>query len=170
MVVIGERSSCDASDTKRRWLFRALSSRSSMRFMVAASRPISSSALGCGTRRCSCAAEISSTSRRIASTGASARPTANHVVSATTATSNGSPMISSRVTTVVVSRTSTNALATRTIRRPSDVCAPSATATNSSSSSGVTTCADWPGAKRTTAGLPAMFGLDATTAPAGVIT
>ena len=78
-----------------------------MRFMVAASRPISSSALGCGTRRCSCAAEISSTSRRIASTGASARPTANQVVSATTATITGSPMISSRVMAVVVSSTST---------------------------------------------------------------
>ena len=74
-----------------------------MRFMVAASRPISSSAGGCGTRRCSCAAEISSTSRRIASTGASARPTVNQVVTATTTNSTGRPTISSWVTTAVVS-------------------------------------------------------------------
>ena len=43
-----------------------------------------------------------------------------------------------------------------------------ATATNSSSSSGVTTWAVWPGANRATAGLPATLGLDATTEPAGV--
>ena len=111
MIVIGERSSCDASDTKRRWLFRAYSNLSSIRFIVAASRPISSLALGCGTRRCSCTAEISSTSRRIASTGARARPTANQVVSPTTATITGTPMINNRVSTVVVSSTSTSARA-----------------------------------------------------------
>ena len=97
-----------------------------MRFMVAASRPISSSALGCGTRRCNCAAEISSTSRRIASTGASARPTANQVVSATTTTITGSPMISSRVIAVVVSSTSTSARATT--NDPLPVCGLSALA------------------------------------------
>ena len=45
---------------------------------VLARRPISSSAGGSGTCRCSAAAEISSTSARIASTGASARPTTTH--------------------------------------------------------------------------------------------
>ena len=44
-----------------------------------ASRPISSSAGGSGTRRCRSAAEIASTSARIASTGASARPTTTQV-------------------------------------------------------------------------------------------
>ena len=117
-----------------------------MRFMVAASRPISSSASGCGTRRCSCAAEISSTSRRIASTGARARPTANQVVTATTTTSTGSPMISSRGddrggVEHVDQRPGhhDDPLARRT------VWAPSATAMNSSLSSGVITCADSPG-------------------------
>ena len=42
MAAIGERSSCEASATNRRSRARARSSRSSIRFMVSASRPISS--------------------------------------------------------------------------------------------------------------------------------
>ena len=37
-------------------------------------------------------------------------------------------------------------------------------------SKGVITRADWPGASRATAGSPATFELEATTASAGVIT
>ena len=138
--------------------------------MVAANRPISSSASGCGTRRYSCAAEISSTSRRIASTGARARPTITQVVTATTTNSNGNPINITLVTTAVVSKTPINALATNTVRGPSEVCAPSATAMNSSLSSGVSTCSDSPGRNRATAASPATLRLDATTEPSGLST
>ena len=49
----GERSSCEASDTNRRSRSRPASSRSSIRFIVAARRAISSSPPGSGTRRSS---------------------------------------------------------------------------------------------------------------------
>ena len=75
MAATGERSSWEASETSRRWRAWARLEPSSMRFMVLARRPISSSAGGSGTRRCSSLAEMASTSARIASTGASARPT-----------------------------------------------------------------------------------------------
>ena len=76
--------------------------------------------------------------------------------------------MSSWVTAVVASSTSTKALATRTVPGPSGVCAPSATATNSSSSIGVSICRACPGSNCATAGSPATLGLDATTAPSGV--
>ncbi len=62
MLATGERSSWDASDTKRRSRTCDSSRRPSMRFIVAASREISSCPDGCGTRRRSVADEISSTS------------------------------------------------------------------------------------------------------------
>ena len=71
----GVRSSWEASETNRRCRCWACSSRLSIWFMVRASLPISSSPGRSGTRRCSSAAEMESTSRRIASTGARARPT-----------------------------------------------------------------------------------------------
>ena len=98
MEATGERSSWEASETSRRWRAWACSSRPSMRFIVRARRPISSSAGGSGTRRCRAAAEIASTSARIASTGARARPTTIQVVTATTTSSSGSPTASSPLT------------------------------------------------------------------------
>ena len=66
--------------------------------------------------------------------------------------------MSSRATIVVASETSTSARATRTVLGPSGVCAPSATAANSSSSSGVSTCRACPGSNCATAGLACDIG------------
>src|SRR5512133_3571441 len=118
MAATGERSSWEASETSRRWWAWACSSRPSMRFMVRARRPISSSAGGACTRRCRAAAEIASPSARIASTGARARPATTQVIAATNASSSGSPTASSPPTAVVVSETASVDRATSTVRRP----------------------------------------------------
>ncbi len=91
MAATGLRSSCEASDTNWRWRVDAASSRSSMAFIVWASRPISSSVSGVGTRRWIVAPPMAATSARIASTGRNARPTRYHATAATAATSSGTP-------------------------------------------------------------------------------
>ena len=79
----GLRSSCDASDTNCRCFCADVSSRSSIAFMVRASRPTSSSVSGSGTRRSIVVPVIDSASWRIASTGFSARPVKYHAASPT---------------------------------------------------------------------------------------
>src|SRR5512132_2525975 len=170
MAATGERSSWEASETSRRWRAWACSSRPSMRFMVRARRPISSSAGGACTRRCRAAAEIASTSARIASTGARARPATTQVIAATNASSSGSPTASSPPTAVVVSETASVDRATSTVRRPSGVSAPTATARNwpsasTGAASGTVTLADWPGRSRASGARPWAPGLAATTRP-----
>src|SRR6266540_4318176 len=163
MEATGERSSWEASAMKRRSRALARSRRPSMRFMVCARRAISSAPGGSGTRRCSSAAEISSTSPRIASTGANARPTTFHVVAATTSNSTGSPTASRPVTIQVASPTPSRARATTTVSRA--LGAAVATARKGSLSTGTSTLADSPERRRVTGGNPATLGLEATTRP-----
>ena len=80
MAAIGDRSSCDASATNRRCRSWADCRPSSMRFTVAARRATSSSVAGWGTRRPRSSGDTASAAARMASTGASARPTTAHVV------------------------------------------------------------------------------------------
>ncbi len=65
----GDLSSCDASDTNRRWTAWDSSSRASIPFIVCASRPISSRVAGSSTRADRSDADIRSTCRRMRSTG-----------------------------------------------------------------------------------------------------
>ncbi len=88
---MGLRSSWEASETNRRCWAAAVSSRSSMVFMVWARRPTSSSVGGWGSRRCSVDAVMRSASARMASTGRSARPTSTHAITPTSATRAGNP-------------------------------------------------------------------------------
>ena len=141
-----------------------------MRFMVSASREISSSPDGVGTRRWSWAADISSTSVRIASTGANARPTTFQVMAATSSTMSGIPTASSRVTVCVESATVSMVRATTTTSWPSVVSAPWAVARKSVSSTGTVITLDSPGLRRTTGGSPSTLWLDATTRPSGATT
>ncbi len=89
MTARGERSSCDASDTKRRCVLAEESSRSSMWFIVDASWAISSPVSGTLSRVSNRAASMSSTSARIRVTGARARPVKIHAPKATMPTSTG---------------------------------------------------------------------------------
>src|ERR687897_1128416 len=150
---------------KRRCRACPSSRRPSIRFIVAASRAMSAVSAGAGTRRWSSAAEISSTSRRIDSTGASDRPTTAHVVAATTTSSSGRPSVSRSVTTAVDSLTASRVRAAITENRPSSVSASAATARKSSSSAGAETRAEAPGSSSATGGSPATNGLEATTSP-----
>ena len=84
--------------------------------MVSASRPISSRDGGRGTRRCSCAPVIVSTSTRIASTGASAHPTTRQAVAPTTTSNTGSPSASSVVSARVDSTTPSRVFPSSTVR------------------------------------------------------
>ena len=164
MVVSGDRSSRDVGDKAALAVSTVRAARAW--FIVAASRPISSSASaavpggGVGPPR--------------------SRPP--HADRLTGATAHREPcgeryhhqqhrqsMMSNRVTTVVASETSTSAQPPGP-SCPSEVRAPSAVAANSSSSSGVSTCRACPGSNCTTAGLPATLGLDATTEPSGAST
>ena len=85
----GLRSSWLASATSWRSRPAAASSRSSMSFMVTASRSISSPLSGTGTRVERCRSLISPTVVRIASTGRSARPTPIQTIRATPAVRSG---------------------------------------------------------------------------------
>jgi hypothetical protein len=86
-----------------------------MAFMVVASRAISSRPGGIGTRRSRAAEEMASTSRRMPSTGASARPTTSQVTAAATTSRIGRPTISSSVTTDVDSLTDSRVRAAMTV-------------------------------------------------------
>ena len=114
---IGLRSSCDASDTNWRCFCADVSSRSSIAFIVRASRPTSSSVSGSGTRRSIVAPVIDSASLRIASTGLSARPVKYHAASATSRIMSGTTISSTSVTESVVRFTvAVDCCATRVMR------------------------------------------------------
>jgi hypothetical protein len=102
----GDLSSCDASETKRLWRAWPASSRSSILFMVVAKRAISSVPWGPRTRRWSSSVEIASTSARIDSTGARARPATLQVTAPTNSRRRGAPTSSRVPTTSVDSSTS----------------------------------------------------------------
>ena len=83
--------------------------------MVRPSRATSSVPPVSGTRRLRSAAEIASTSARIASAGASVRPTTSQVVVPTTASSAGRPAASSAVTMPLDRPTGSTERATSTV-------------------------------------------------------
>src|SRR5688572_26388027 len=83
--------------------------------MVCARRLISSLVRGSGTRRCIVVPLIDSTSRRIASTGCSARPTTSHATSATNATTNGNAVYSDPLSASMDSSTPSRGDATTTV-------------------------------------------------------
>ncbi len=90
---IGLRSSCEASATNRRWRSTEDSSAASVSLVVEASRATSSWVPGTGTRRArSSLAVIAAISRRMPSTGRSARRVTSQVTHATTASSSGKPI------------------------------------------------------------------------------
>ncbi len=87
---MGLRNSCEASATKRRCRSTAVSRAASVSFVVTARRPISSCVSGSGTRRDrSVDRVIAAISRRMPSTGPSARRVTSQVTTATTASSSG---------------------------------------------------------------------------------
>jgi hypothetical protein len=90
----------------------AASSRPSIAFIVRASRAISSSPAGSGTRRSSSPAEMAVTSARIASTGRRARPTTSQVTTPISSPTSGTPTSSSRRSVPTVSETSSRLVAT----------------------------------------------------------
>ena len=96
MLAIGERSSCEASETKRLSRSAAAWIRSSMELRVRASLPTSSSASGSATRYSRLTPATSATSRRIISIGRSARPTTNQEMTPTITSRIGAPSKSSR--------------------------------------------------------------------------
>src|SRR5699024_2930208 len=85
----GLRSSWEASPMNATWAVRAASRRASMAFIVRASRAISSSASGTGTRSPRPDTEISATRERIDSTGRSTRPIARWTNTAVTRPATG---------------------------------------------------------------------------------
>ncbi len=114
----GLRSSCDASDTNWRCLRDDVSSRSSIAFMVRASRPTSSSVSGSGTRRSMVAPVIASASWRIASTGLSARPVKYQAASATRTIIAGTAISRTSVTESTVRSTSSSDCWATSVMRP----------------------------------------------------
>jgi hypothetical protein len=85
---------------------RRAASRSSIAFIVRASRAISSPVAGSGTRRSSRLAEIRSTSARMSSTGRSTRPTSHQTSAARTAALTGTATSRERTRVRVLSSTS----------------------------------------------------------------
>src|SRR5690625_2284335 len=166
---VGDRSSCDASDTNSRWRRAAASRRSSIRFIVRASRPISSPLGGADTRRCRSAPLISSTSRVIRSTGANARPTTNHVVTPTNTTRTGTPISRRRVAVEADSSTSSVDSPTTTVTSsPSTVA--SSEETRKRSPSGDSTVVV-PSTSASTRGASSSSSvLDARTCPSAAVT
>src|SRR5262245_26190641 len=104
--------------------------------MVVARRATSSPVPGSGTRRVRSAADVASAVERMASTGASARPTTRQVTPATITSTSGSPTSRSRVTTSTDRSTISSVLARTTIRGPEGASAWAATAMNRSLSCG----------------------------------
>ena len=119
IVASGLRSSWDASDTNWRWRCCAASSRSSMSFIVCASRATSSSVAGSSMRRWRVAWLISSTSWRMRSTGRRARPTSHQVTIPTRTTSSGMPTHSEEASVWTLRRTSSSGDAATSVYSPS---------------------------------------------------
>ena len=94
MADSGLRSSCEAEAANRRWRSAASVRRSSIRFNVAPRRPISESPPAGCTRRARSSAWMRSTSARISSTGAKARPVTHQMTIAASITITGSPIAS----------------------------------------------------------------------------
>jgi hypothetical protein len=107
-----------------------------MRFIVRARREISSFPARCGTRRCNCRLEIASTSVRIDSTGARARPTTSHVTTPTTSRSSGMPAASRPLVATIDSVTVSRPIPTITVTGPLEPMAEVATTRNGSFSIG----------------------------------
>ena len=108
MLANGLRSSCEASETKRRSWSRLRCSRSSIVFIVVARRATSSCDGGTSTRWSSVDREIVSTVARSCSTGRSARPTSSQATSPTNNTSTGVPHHSARTRVATLSLTSSS--------------------------------------------------------------
>ena len=89
--------------------------------MVRASRAISSSPSGTGTRRPSSRPPMSATSARTASTGRSVRPASHHTSAASSAITAGTAGVSERTNVDVLSFTSSRLPATCTTTGPSGV-------------------------------------------------
>lgn len=90
---MGLRSSCEASATKRRWRSTEASSAVSVSLVVRASLATSSWVLGSGTRLLrSSEAVMAAISRRMPSTGFSARRVTSQVTPPTTTSRAGTPM------------------------------------------------------------------------------
>lgn len=113
MAAKGLRNSWEASPTKRRSWSAAAAKRSSMSLTVRASRPISSSEGGTGTRWVK-SPRIWIVRLRICSTGRSARPTANQTVPTTMINRMGKPIPSSNTRLFVAEWSCANELATYT--------------------------------------------------------
>ena len=160
MTASGDRSSCEASETNWRWLRWEASIRSSISLRVSARRAISSSPPGVGQPSVGVrGGDPWTASRRIDSTGRSARPTATHT--ATAEEEDGR-------------RDGRRAAAARAVRRARDTCssewatttrspgpARSATTAYDSSSSPTSTAGRDPGRRsRSGLGEPRMVGAE----------
>src|SRR3990172_5013102 len=165
---MGLRSSCEASEIRRRCRVWPSSSRTSIAFIVRARRAISSSPEGSGTRRWSSAAEIAATSRRIASTGASARPTPAHVVTPTMISRTGTAASSTFMIAAELSRTESRLRPTSTMSgSPAGRTASATTTSGSSSSSEIPSMIRlWPPRRSAIGGSSRNRGVDASTTPA----
>ena len=120
ITATGVRSSWEASETRRRLVDVAVSSRPSMPFIVRASSAISSSDAGTGTRSCSECEPISATRDVTAWTGRNARPASSHASPATSATSTGPISHSRRRVASIVSRTASSGDAVARVTPPTD--------------------------------------------------
>ena len=175
MRVSGVRSSCAASATNRRWVSAAASSRSSIRFIVAASRPISSARLGTWIRCPESAALMASTSARMVSTGCRARPVSHHTRTARSATTAGTTRTSVPVSPATASLRSSTFSATCTMPGPAGVSMRRLSTRKASSSSGrsfrVSIAWVRPAARSIgSAAVPARLALATSTVPSGPIT
>src|SRR5512139_1513953 len=112
ILVRGPRSSWDASATNSRCRSVACCSRSSISFLVRASREISSYEPRTGTRRCSSVPWMLATSARIGSTGRRTRPVSHHTRAASSATTTGMEMASDVLRMLTLSLTSSRFFAT----------------------------------------------------------
>ena len=112
------RSSCEASDTRRRFVVDAVSRRASIPFIVVASSAISSPDAGTGTRSCSEREPIAATRDVTAWTGRSARPASSQASPATSATRAGPATHSRRFVVAIVSRTESSGDAVASVNPP----------------------------------------------------
>ena len=121
MTATGVRSSCEASDTSRRFVVDAVSRRASIPFIVDASSAISSPDAGTGTRSCSDRDPIAATRDVTACTGRSARPASSQASPATSATSAGPATHSRRFVVAIVSRTESSGEAVASVNSPASI-------------------------------------------------
>ena len=99
----------------------ASSTRWSMSFIVRASRTISSSPSGTGTRRCSSVPPMAATSARICSTGRRVRPTRSQINAASTPAASGTAIDNDVISVVTLSSMSSVDAARYTMTSPSGV-------------------------------------------------